>query len=105
MELVRANFTPADWHRLVDISIKNGLAGVVLDAIENAAQTVESQLPQEWITALASAELAEILDARRLSDWHYMQRMTFQSLPTPFFKLRWLWQRLFPSFDYLRCSY
>ena len=105
MELVRANFTSADWRRLVDISIKKGLAGVVLDAIENSARTFESQLPYEWTTALASAESAEILDARRLSDWHYMQRMTFRSLPTAFFKLRWLWQRLFPSRDYLRYLY
>ena len=105
LELVRANFTPADWRRLVDISNKKGLAGVVLDALENAARTFESQLPREWTTALASAESTEILDARRLSDWHYMQRMTFRSLPTAFLKLRWLWQRLFPSLDYLRYSH
>ena len=105
LELLRAKFTPADWRRLVDLSISKGLAGVVLDAIENAAQTFESQLPHEWITALASAESAEILDIRRLSDWHYMQRMTFKSLPTAFLKLRWLWQRLFPSSDYLRYLY
>ena len=105
LELVRANFTPADWRRLVDLSIKKGLAGVVLDAIENAAQTFETKLPQEWIMALTSAESAETLDARRLSDWHYMQHMTFKSLPTAILKLRWLWQRLFPSLDYLRYLY
>ena len=105
LELVRANFTPADWRRLVDLSIKKGLAGVVLDAIENAARTFETKLPKEWTTALASAESAETLDARRLSDWHYMQHMTFKSLPTAILKLRWLWQRLFPSLDYLRYLY
>ena len=105
LELVRADFTSADWRRLVDVSIKKGLAGVILDAIENAARTFQSQLPHHWTTALASAESAEILDARRLSDWHYMQRMTFKSLPTAFLKLRWLWQRLFPSLDYLRYLY
>ena len=105
LQLVRANFTPVDWRRLVDLSIKKGLAGVVLDAIENAAQTFETKLPQEWIMALASAESTEILDAKRLSDWRYMQRMTFKSLPTAFLKLRWLWQRLFPSLDYLRYLY
>ena len=105
LELVRANFTTADWRRLVDISIMKGLAGVVLNAIENAAWTFESQLPHERTTALANAMSAETLDARRLSDWRYMQRMTFKSLPTTFLKLRWLWQRLFPSIDYLRCLY
>ena len=105
LELVRADFTSADWRRLVDVSIKKGLAGVILDAIENAARTFQSQLPHHWTTALASAESAEILDAPRLSDWHYTQRMTFRSLPTAFLKLRWLWQRLFPSLDYLRYSH
>ena len=105
LELVRANFTPADWRRLVDISINKGVAGVVFSALKNAALTFGSQLPYEWTTALARAESAEILDARRLSDWRYMQRMTFRSLPTAFLKLRWLWQRLFPSLDYLRYLY
>ena len=105
LELVRVNFTAADWGRLVDISIRKGLAGVVLNGLMNAAQTFESQLPHEWTTALASAESTETLDARRLSDWRYMQRMTLKSLPTVFLKMRWLWQRLFPSLDYLRYLY
>ena len=105
LELVRANFTPADWRRLVDLSIRKGLAGVVLDALGNAARTFESQLPHEWTTALARAGSAETLDARRLSDWRYMQHRTFKSLPTAILKLRWLWQRVFPSIDYLRHLY
>ena len=105
LEILRANFTSADWGQMVDLSIRKGLAGVVLNSLENAARTFESQLPQEWIAALARAETAEVLDARRLSDWRYMQRMTLNSLPTAFLKLKWLWQRLFPSLDYLRYLY
>ena len=105
LELVRANFAPADWHRLVDLSIEKGLAGVVINALKNAAEAFKSQLPHEWVTALTRAGSAETLDARRLSDWRYMQRMTFKSLPTACLKLRWLWQRLFPSLDYLRHLY
>ena len=85
---MRADFTTADWRRLVDLSIRKGLAGVVLDALENAARTFESQLPHQWTTALASAESVETLDARRLSDWRYMQHKTFKSLPSAFLKLR-----------------
>ena len=105
LEILRANFTFADWGEMVDLSIKKGLAGVVLNSLENAALTFESQLPHEWIAALACAETAEVLDARRLSDWRYMQRMTLKSLPTAFLRLKWLWQRLFPSLDYLRYLY
>ena len=105
LEILRANFTQVDWHRLVDFSIRKGLAGVVRNALENAAGTFKSQLPNEWVTALACAESTETLDAQRLSDWRYMQLMTFKSLPTAFLKLRWLWQRLFPSLDDLRDLY
>ena len=105
LELVRASFTSEDWRRMVDISIKKGLAGVVLSSLKNAALTFGNQLPYEWTTALANAESMEILDARRLSEWRYMQHMTFKSLPTAFLKLQWLWQRLFPSLDDLRLLY
>ena len=105
VEVLRANFTLVDWHRLIDLSVLKGLAGVVKNALENAAETFETQLPDAWIIALANAESMEILDARRLSEWRYMQLMTFKSLPTAFLKLQWLWQRLFPSLDDLRLLY
>lgn len=100
-----ALFTPADWQRMVDLSIRKGLAGVVLHTLEAAALIFGRQLPEAVSNALQRAEKAEPLDARSLSDWRYMQHKTFQALPTLALRLRWLWQRVFPSRDYLAYLY
>lgn len=105
LEVFMALFTPADWQRTVDLSIKKGLAGVVLNALEAAATTFGRQLPEDVSHALKRAEKAEPLDAQNLSDWNYMQRKTFEALPTLSLRLRWLWQRVFPSRDYLTYLY
>jgi hypothetical protein len=47
----------------------------------------------------------EPLDASRLDDWAYMQAQTMRALPGWGPKLRWLWQRVFPSRDYMTYLY
>ena len=105
LEVFMALFTPADWQRTVNLSVSKELAGVVLHALEAAATTFGRQLPEDVSNALKQAEKAESLDAQRISDWNYMQRKTLQSLPTMALRLRWLWQRVFPSRDYLAYLY
>lgn len=105
LEVLSSLFTQEDWQRMVDLSIRKCLAGVVLHALEAAATTFGRQLPEDVSKALKSAEKAEPLDAQSLSDWRYMQLKTFQSLPTLALRLRWLWQRVFPSRDYLASLY
>ena len=98
-------FTPADWQRVMHISIDKRLAGVVLSGLETAATTFQHELPADILATLKQAAAFEPLDAQRLSDWHYMQRKTFEALPTMSLRLRWLWQRVFPSRDYLSYLY
>ena len=98
-------FTPADWQKMVRISIDKRLAGVVLSGLEMAATTFQRELPANIAATLRRAASSEPLDAQRLSDWHYMQRKTFEALPTQRLRLRWLWQRVFPSRDYLAYLY
>ena len=105
LEIFMALFTPADWQRMVDLSITKGLAGVVRNGLEAAGTAFGRQLTEDVSKALKQAEKAELLDARRLSDWNYMQRKTFQALPSLALRLRWLWQRVFPSRDYLAGLY
>jgi len=105
LEVLMALFTLEDWQRTVDLSIKKGLAGVVLSGLRAAAATFGRQLPEKASMALQRAEMAESLDAKSLSDWRYMQRKTFQALPSLALRLRWLWQRIFPSKDYLAYLY
>ena len=98
-------FTPADWQKMERIAIDKKLAGVVLSGLEMAAATFQRNLPKGVATTLRQAAASEPLDAQRLSDWHYMQRKTFEALPTRGLRLRWLWQRVFPSRDYLAYLY
>ena len=101
----RGEIDPSDWQQLTALSISKGLAGVVLNALEVSAATFGRELPATWVMTLRQAEMTESLAARKLSDWRYMQRKTFEALPTAGLRLRWLCQRVFPSRDYLVCLY
>lgn len=105
LEVLMALFTPADWQRLTALSVSKRLAGIVLNALETTSTTFACELPSEVTLILRQAEMGEPLDVRSLSDWHYMQRKTFEAMPTMSLRLHWLWQRVFPSGDYLSYLY
>lgn len=105
LEVLMRFFTPAHWQRLTSLAVSKKLAGVTLSALLAACGAFGRELPAGLTADLARAEAAESLQTRSLADWHYMQRKTFQSLPTTRLRLRWLFQRLFPSRDYLRYLY
>ena len=71
LEVFMALFTPADWQRTVDLSVRKGLAGVVLNALQAAATTFGRQLPEDANSALQRAGKVEPLDAQSLSNWQY----------------------------------
>lgn len=98
-------FSPADWQRMQQLATDKQLAGVVLSGLEAAATMFGRTLPADRLAALRQAATAEPLDATRLADWRYMQRQTFVALPSLGLRLRWLWQRVFPSRDYLTYLY
>jgi hypothetical protein len=99
------HFTPTEWQRAVAVAREKQLAGVVLSGLEAAASVFAHALPVDVVTTLRTAALHEPLDASRLSDWRYMQSQTFRALPSVGQRARWLWQRAFPSRDYLTALY
>ena len=105
LEVLMALFTPEHWKRLADLSIDKCVAGVVSDALYVAAATFGRDLPARWIDVMRGPQGNEPLDASRLSDWRYMQRKSFESLPGLGRKIRWLWQRCFLSHEYLQQLY
>ena len=105
IELMVRGFDAADWSRLEGLSIGKGLAGVVLSALEAAASALGRTLPREVEAALSDAQGVEGLDAGRLSDWRYMQRMAFKALPTLGSRIQWTLQRMFPSKAYMGYLY
>jgi Uncharacterised nucleotidyltransferase len=105
LDVLAQRFESVDWERLTDLAIAKGLAGVVVNGLQAAAQTFNRALPEAHINKLRQASAVESLDATRLSDWRYMQSKTYQSLTSYSARVRWLWQRVFPSRDYMRYIY
>jgi hypothetical protein len=94
-----------DWSKLVQIAQQKQIAGVTLSALEAAEAVFACAFPDAVRRDLQAAAVGEPLDVTRLEDWRYMQAQNFQSVSGVGPRLRWLWQRLFPSGDYMRTIY
>ena len=97
-------FTATDWQRLQQLAVARGLAGVCLGMIEASQATFGADfvaVPDELIAALRGAARHESLDATRLRDWRYMEMQAFLAQPTLRLRVRYIWQRLLPSRDYM----
>ena len=101
-------FTKTDWQHLQQLAVERGLAGVCLGMIEAAQATFGADfvaVPADLTTALREAARHESLDVTRLRDWRYMQLQAFLAQPTARLRARYLWQRLWPSRDYMAYLY
>ena len=101
-------FTKTDWQHLQQLAVERGLAGVCLGMIEAAQATFGADfvaVPVDLTTALREAARHESLDVTRLRDWRYMQLQAFLAQPTARLRARYLWQRLWPSRDYMAYLY
>lgn len=98
-------FSEDDWRQTTTLTRERQLAGVTLNALEATSATFGVNMPHDVIENLRQAARQEPLDATRLGDWRYMQAQTLRSLPGLRPKLKWLWQRLFPSRDYMTYLY
>lgn len=96
---------PSDWAQLVALARERQLAGITLSALEAASAMFGKVFPEDVLASLRLASQSEPLDASRLDDWAYMQAQTVRALPGWGPKLRWLWQRVFPSRDYMAYLY
>lgn len=98
-------FGADDWTGLLDRARQKQLAGMTQSALEAAEQVFALAIPQTVRDGLRQAASAETLDVTRLDDWRYMQLQNFRSVQGVVPRLRWLWQRVFPSGDYMRTLY
>jgi hypothetical protein len=103
--LLAERLDAAQWQRLQSLAQQRGLAGLVVNGLQAAADVFGRPLAAAPLAALRQAAAHETLDAGRLSDWAYMQQQAYRALPSAGLRLRWLWQRLFPSQDYMRALY
>lgn len=98
-------FSAGDWTEAVEIARQKQLAGVTLSALEAAEKMFACPVPGAVKQPLQDAAAVEPLDVGRLGDWRYMQVQNFRSVSGFGPRLRWLWQRLFPSGDDMRHMY
>ena len=101
-------FSAADWQGVQHLAVARGLAGVCLGMIEAAQATFGADfvaVPDDLTAALRQAARRESLDVSRLRDWRYMQLQAFLAQPTLRLRARYLWQRLWPSRDYMAYLY
>ncbi|MCB2018620.1 MAG: nucleotidyltransferase family protein [Hydrogenophaga sp.] len=95
----------SDWAELVEKASRKQLAGVTLGALASAEAMFGCAVPEGVRRDLRLAAATEPLDVNRLEDWRYMQLQNFRSVRGWWPRLRWLWQRLFPSGDDMRQMY
>lgn len=96
---------PPDWRELEAVAIKKQLAGILADSLRAAGRAFGHAWPEGLLARLEAAMPNEPLDASRLADWRYTQAQTMRALPGWQARARWLWQRLFPSRDYMAYLY
>ena len=90
------------WDALIELARAKNMAGVCLRSIDDTIAVFATTAPSAAIQALCAAADSEPLDRHRLDDWRYMQWQNLKALPGPAARLRWLWQRLFPTLSHLR---
>lgn len=103
--VLEKHMSAADWDQLLREAVHRQLAGVTLSALEATNKTLGILTPMHVVEGLKDAASRESLDAGRMADWRYMQTQTMRALPGWKTKARWLWQRLFPSRDYMSYLY
>lgn len=99
------HLSTSDWERMTELALERKLAGVTLDALQATSAMFSVTWPASVTRKLLLAAQHEPFDASRASNWRYAQLKTLQALPGIGHKVKWLWQRLFPSGDYMRYLY
>lgn len=103
--VLAGSFAAPEWDRLLLLAEQKRLAGVTVSALESARAIFTMSVPSAVLDRLHGLATGEPVDHHRLDDWRYMQRQAWKALPDSGARARWVWQRLFPSADYLRQAY
>jgi hypothetical protein len=90
------------WQQFLAMASAKRISGIALRSIGDTAAAFHSSVPAEAMDALHRHAAEEPIDWRRLHDWRYMQWQNLMSLPGTAARLRWLWERVFPTHSHLR---
>lgn len=95
LHLLTQRLDDGQWQQLQDVCMQRRLNGICVTGIDAAASVFGDAAPAPAMQALRAGRAGEPLDAARLHDWEYMEGRNLAALPS--LRLRWLWQRMFPS--------
>jgi hypothetical protein len=90
------------WQQFLAMAAAKRISGIALRSIADTAAAFHSSVPSEAMDALHRQAAEEPIDWRRLHDWRYMQWQNLKALPGTTARLRWLWERVFPTHSHLR---
>ncbi len=106
LHLLAAELDRTDaWPRFVEVCRQARACGLAAEALQASAALFDTAIPDAVAQALAAARRDEPLDATRLHDWRYLQRLNFAALPDWGTRLAWIGERLLPPAGHLRALY
>lgn len=97
VHLLAARLEAGHWIELVGQARARGIAGGCLRVFDETSALFDTRFPDDVLEDLRRAAASEALDWTRLTDWRYMQWRNFLAVPGWRARLRWLWERLFPT--------
>ena len=93
------------WPSFLAICEQAQTCGIDAEGLAAATALFGTPVPPAVSAALAAARIHEPLDATRLSDWRYIQKLNFRALPGWGTRLAWIGGRLLPPAGHLRALY
>ena len=103
--LAEALDASAAWGRFVEVARRAQACGICAEGLAASAGLFGTVVPEDVTWALEQGRGAEPVDARRLQDWGYVQRMNFRALRGWGEKAAWLGSRLVPPAGHMRELY
>ena len=105
VHLLTARLDAGAWDAFVADCRWARVSGIAGDALDASSATFGSVLSSVVMETLQAGATDDVVDARRLQDWIYMQRQSLRSLPDWSARGAWLWGRMFPPFGHMRELY
>ena len=90
------------WQQFLTMVGAKRISGICLRSIADTVAALNSPVSEQVLQALHRQAADEPIDWRRLDDWRYMQWQNLKSLPGTSAKLKWIWEKVFPTPSHLQ---